>query len=155
MRSSLLRLSVVVLALGLIAAACSSNTTTPSSPASPTASGSPTEEETSGTLTINGEEANDHGTKDVSGLDETDVELDDEFYFEPTVLKGTPGQQIKLDLENSGSLDHNFSLEDQNISQDVAPQDKQEVSVTFPQSGILEFFCRFHRSSGMIGELSV
>jgi plastocyanin len=106
-------------------------------------------------LTINGEEANDHGTKDVSGLDETDVELDDEFYFEPTVLKGTPGQQIKLDLENSGSLDHNFSLEDQNISQDVAPQDKQEVSVTFPQSGILEFFCRFHRSSGMIGELSV
>lgn len=153
MRSSLLRLSVVILALGLIAAACSSNTTTPSSPATTAASESPTAQK-SGTITINGEEANDHGTKDVSGKDETDLELDD-FYFGPTVLKGTAGQQIKLDLENEGSTTHNFSLEAQNISQDVAPQEKQEVTVTFPQSGILEFFCRFHRTSGMIGELSV
>jgi plastocyanin len=152
-RSRLLRLLVLMLALGMVAAACSSNKS--STPTTSSPSNSPSEEESSGTLTINGEKANDHGTKDVSGADEAGVEMDDEFYFEPTVLKGTPGQTLKLDLENSGNLQHNFSIEAQNISQDVAPQEKQEVTVTFPQSGIVEFFCRFHRSSGMIGELSV
>jgi plastocyanin len=151
--SKLLRLSVLMLTLGMVAAACSSNKS--STPTTSSPSSSPSAEESSGTLTINGEKANDHGTKDVSGAADADVEMDDEFYFEPTVLKGTPGQTLKLDLENSGNLQHNFSIEAQTISQDVAPQEKQEVTVTFPQSGIVEFFCRFHRSSGMIGELSL
>jgi len=30
-----------------------------------------------------------------------------------------------------------------------------DVTVTFPQSGSLEFFCKYHKSSGMVGELSV
>ena len=156
MSSKLARLLVLTLALGMVAAACSSKKSTAASTSAPPSSpsASPTAEESSGTLTINGEQANDHGTKDVSGRDEFDLELDN-FYFGPTVLKGTPGQTLKLDLENEGDVDHNFSIEAQSISQDVAPAEKQEVTVTFPQSGIVEFFCRFHRSSGMIGELSV
>jgi plastocyanin len=149
MRSRLLRLSVLILALGMVAAACSSNKSgTP-------ATSSPSEEESSGTLTINGEKANDHGTKDLSGMTEADVEMDDEFYFEPTVLKGTPGQMLSIKLENDGKLPHNFTLEAQSINQDVQPGQDATVSVKFPQSGILEFFCRFHRSSGMVGELTV
>jgi plastocyanin len=148
-RSRLLRLSVLMLALGLLAAACSSNKST-----TPTTT-SPSEEKSSGTLTINGEKANDHGTKDFSGQTEADVEMDDEFYFEPTVLKGAAGQTLSIKLENGGKLPHNFTLEAQSINQDVQPGQDATVSVTFPQSGILEFFCRFHRSSGMIGELSV
>ena len=46
-----------------------------------------------GTTTVAGLEANDHGVKDVSGESELELELDDD-YFEPTVLKGTPGQQL-------------------------------------------------------------
>jgi plastocyanin len=147
-----MRLSVLILALGLVAAACSSNKSTTT--ATPGAT-SPSEEESSGTMTINGEKANNHGTKDVSGQTEADVEMDDEFYFEPTVLKGTPGQTLSIKLENGGSLAHNFTLEAQSVNQDVQPGQDAKVSVTFPQSGILEFFCRFHRSNGMIGELSV
>jgi plastocyanin len=138
-------------------AACSSNkssspagTTTPSTP-----SPQPSEEESSGTLTIDGEQANDHGTKDVSGQTEFSVEMDDEFYFEPTVLKGTAGQKLTIELENHGTLLHNFTLVAQSISKDVQPDQKDTVTVTFPQSGVLPFFCRFHRGSGMIGELSV
>ena len=155
MRSRLLRLSVLVLALGLVAAACSSNKSSNPTTSSPTTSSSPSAEESSGTLTINGEKANDHGTKDLSGQTEADVEMDDEFYFEPTVLKGTPGQTLSIKLDNGGKLTHNFTLEAQSVNQDVQPGQDATVSVKFPQSGILEFFCRFHRSSGMVGELSV
>jgi plastocyanin len=153
MKLKALRLSVLVLAVGLVAAACSSNSST--TPSASGTSGQPSPEESSGTITINGEQANDRGTKDVSGMTEVSVELDDEFYFEPTILKGTPGQQLSVELENEGSLQHNFSLEAQSISKDIDGGQKTTVSVTFPQSGNLVFFCRFHRGSGMIGELSV
>jgi len=28
-----------------------------------------------------------------------------------------------------------------------------EVEVTFPQSGTVEFYCKYHRQSGMVGQL--
>ena len=65
-----------------------------------------------------GEKAHDHGGKDVSGGNELDLELDD-FSFEPTVLTGTAGETLTLHLENEGSTEHNFSLTDQGIDQDV------------------------------------
>lgn len=151
-RPRLVRLLILFLALGLVAAACSSKKS-PGSSGSP--SESPSAEESGGTMTIGSDQANDHGTKDVSGMDEASVELDN-FYFEPTVLKGTAGAKIKLELENeaAGTL-HNFTLQDQNIDMDVQSGQKAEVTVTFPQSGFLEFFCKYHKSSGMVGELSV
>jgi plastocyanin len=108
-----------------------------------------------GTKTIAGVEANDHGEKDVSGeTGKVEVELDDE-YFEPTVLKGSPGQKVTLELKNEGNEEHNISIADQNIDQDVAPADEAEVEVTFPQSGELSFVCKFHESAGMAGALVV
>ena len=83
-----------------------------------------------------------------------DVEQDD-FYFNPTIITGTPGQKVTIKLANEGSPTHNFTLEDQNIDQDVSPGSDATVTVTFPQSGTLEFYCKFHRSQGMVGELSV
>jgi plastocyanin len=104
---------------------------------------------------IAGVEANDHGEKDVSGeTGKVEIELDDE-YFEPTVLKGTPGQKVTLELKNEGNEEHNISIADQNIDQDVAPADEAEVEVTFPQSGELSFVCKFHESTGMAGALVV
>jgi plastocyanin len=107
-----------------------------------------------GTITIAGQKANDHGTKDVSA--ETSVELEeDNFYFEPTVLKGSPGQKLTIELSNEGSAVHNFSIPDQSIDQDVQPDAKGEVMVTFPDSGTLEFFCKYHQSRGMVGALEI
>ena len=97
-------------------------------------------------------ESGDHGTKDVSGQDEAELELDDN-YFEPTVLKGTPGQKIRLELKNEGGAEHNFSLDDQGIDQDVDIGEDGEVDVTFPDSGELEFYCSYHRQLGMTGKL--
>ena len=81
---------------------------------------------------------------------EHDLELDD-FYFEPTVLTGSAGETLMLDLENEGDTEHNFSLTDQGIAQDVEAGEKAEVSVTFPDSGTLVSFCKYHQDMGMRG----
>ena len=151
------RVAVLLLTMGLVAGACSkSNNSSSSSGGSTTPASSPSataSESEGGQITINGDNANDHGTKDVSGMTTVEVEMDD-FYFDPTILKGTAGQQITLELKNEGSALHNFTQTDQGLDQDVQPDGTQEVTVTFPQSGQLEFFCKYHKGSGMVGALS-
>jgi plastocyanin len=111
-------------------------------------------DEGGGTLTVGGEKANDHGSKDVSGESELDMELDD-FYFSPTVVTGSAGATITLHLENEGTTEHNFSLTDQGIDQDVEAGEKAEVSLTVPDSGTLVFFCKYHQDMGMRGAIEV
>jgi plastocyanin len=152
--SRLARLLVVCLVLGLVAAACSSKETPSSGGTTESRPSASESEHEGGKITIGSDQANDHGSKDFTGKDEAEVEVDS-FYFEPTVVKGSAGQQIKLELDNESDTLHNFTLEDQSIDQDIQPGQKEDVTVTLPQSGILEFFCKFHRSSGMVGELSV
>ena len=157
MRSSrLVTIFVFVLAVALVGSACSkkSSTTTPTGGASETTTeASPTETESEGSITIGSDSANDHGTKDVSGQSSFELELDN-FYFDPTALKGTAGAQLTLELKNESSALHNFSLPDQNVDQDVQPGQSVEVTVTIPQSGFAEFFCKYHKASGMVGELT-
>ena len=103
-----------------------------------------------GKTTVAGVPANNHGTKSVSS--EAEVELDD-YYFEPTVLKGKPGQKVTLELKNEGKVAHTFTISNQSVDKELQPGDEGQVDVTFPQSGQVEFVCKFHQSSGMIGAL--
>jgi plastocyanin len=159
--SKLMAALALLMAVGLVAGACSKKTetaggtTTPPTTEASSPAASPSETESGGgQITIGSDLANDHGTKDVSGQASLEVELDD-FYFNPTVIKGTAGQQVKLELKNEGSALHNFTLTDQNIDQDVQSDQSADVTVTIPQSGFLEFFCKYHKGSGMVGELTV
>jgi plastocyanin len=138
-------LAVLLLVVLLVGAACSSSDEEPQGGASGDSEG--------GQITINGDKANGHGSADVAGKDETELEADD-FYFEPTTLEGQAGQTLKLELKNEGSAEHNFSIDDQNIDQDIEAGEDAEVTVTFPDSGILEFYCKYHRTSGMVGQLT-
>jgi plastocyanin len=104
-----------------------------------------------GKKTIAGVPANDHGSKNVSG--EAEVELDD-FYFEPTVLRGKPGSQVTLELKNEGSTEHNFSIDSESINKDVEAGEDAKVTVTFPKSGQLSFYCKYHKNMGMAGALA-
>ena len=139
MRSRWLSLLAIVFALGLVTAACGGGDET---------SGGDGETE-GGTITINGDTANNKGTKEVAG-DETEVELDD-FYFEPTIIKAAPGTELKFELFNESNNLHNFKLDDQNIDQDVAAGEDVNVMVTIPDSGQVEFYCKYHKASGMVG----
>jgi plastocyanin len=90
--------------------------------------------------------------KDVSGLAEVDLEAD-EYYFDPAFLRGTPGQKLKLEIENESSTLHSFTIPEQKLDMDIPPKGKVVVEVTFPPSGVVRFFCRFHSELGMEGEL--
>jgi plastocyanin len=132
----------------LAAAGCGSS--------SSSSSGGTTTEESGGggQKAIAGVKANDHGTKAVEDNGKTEVELDD-FYFEPTVLEGKPGQKVTLELKNEGETEHTFTLDSQNVDQDLGPGEEAEVDVTIPKSGVVSFYCKFHKSSGMAGALAV
>ena len=113
------------------------------------------EGEEGGSTTIAGMSAELHGTKDVSGeTGKVEIELYDD-YFEPTVLKGKPGQKVTLELKNEGNNPHTLTISDQNVDTEVQPGDEAEADVTFPQSGQLAFVCTFHESKGMVGALEV
>jgi len=113
-----------------------------SSSASPKAS--------TGGFKVEGTPVSLHGTKTVSG--ETSVELDDN-YFKPTVLKGKPGATVKLELENEGAAEHNFTLESQHVNKDVEAGHKAVVNVKIPAKGRLTFYCEYHVKRGMGGAL--
>jgi plastocyanin len=109
-------------------------------------------EETTST-TIMGTQVESHGTKDVSSESgKVEIELYDN-YFEPTVLKGKPGQMVELELKNEGSATHSFTLAEQNVDKVIQPGDETETDVKFPASGELKFECKFHGAEGMIGAL--
>lgn len=107
-----------------------------------------------GTIELGGQSANDHGSASARGEQELALELDD-FYFEPTVISGSPGQTLSLRLSNEGSAAHTFTLEEQGIDVELEPGGSAQVEVTFPDSGLALFFCRFHAGSGMRGALRV
>jgi plastocyanin len=116
-------------------------------------SGKSGESEEGTTMTIGGQAVESHGTKDVSGeAGKVEIEMYDN-YFEPTVLEGTPGQKVTIELKNEGKVAHTFTVTEQSVDQEIQPGDEAEADVTFPQSGELTFICKFHQSSGMVGAL--
>src|SRR6266550_12474 len=140
---------VVMAALTMLAAACSSSSSAASS-ASGSSSGS-------NKITIGSDQANDHGTQDATGKTTFEIEADNDssgYYFNPTILQGSAGQSITLEIKNDGSVQHNFSITSMNVNVTIQPGASQEVKVTFPQTGTVEYFCSFHHALGMAGELS-
>lgn len=99
-------------------------------------------------------EANIHDTLDVSGRDSIRMEVDD-FYFEPTVLFGDPGQTIEIRLANDGTLTHTFTLEDQQVDVSLLPDATASAEVTIPEEGAAVFVCRFHLADGMQGAVGL
>ena len=91
---------------------------------------------------------------DVSGQSSTTMSAEN-FFFSPSDLSGTAGQKLTISLTNNGSVPHNFSITDENVDVTLQPGESQDIKVTFPQSGSVQFFCSFHQTSGMVGTLQV
>lgn len=149
MKKSGRTLGCALAVLVLLAGACSKSTTSSGPSSSAPAASAP--------LTIDGTTATNKGTQDLTGKTAFDLDLNNsgtQFYFQPTVLKGAPGQKVTLTLKNVGDTKHNFTLDAQNINQDVnTPGSSATVTVTFPQSGSVQFHCEYHQAIGMVGEL--
>jgi plastocyanin len=78
----------------------------------------------------------------------------DDYYFGPTFLRGTPGQRVRLRVENESGTLHNITIADQQIDRDIPPKGTIEVDVTVPSSGVVTFTCKFHGPLGMNGQLT-
>ena len=138
----------VLFVVALVASGCGSSAKKSATTATTSAG------ETASTIMLDGQSANSHGTKDVSGGGSQEVEVDS-FYFNPTVFTAKAGDKLKLTLTNDSKTVHNFSVPELKIDRNIPAGGKTTLTVTFPKSGTLVFFCKFHRASGMIGGLQV
>jgi plastocyanin len=131
--------------------AATAGTSAPSGTSGGSEASEPEESEgtTSGSAPVSLEgELNNKGTEEVGN--EVSLELDD-YYFEPTFLKASPGAIIHVELENEGDDTHTFTIDSLGIDQEVPPGDSATVDVTLPQEGAVRFYCRFHANMGMQG----
>lgn len=82
------------------------------------------------------------------------------WVFSPTVLVGSPGQDLELVVRNkvgpgTAPLLHNLSLDEQEIDVDVLAGEQVAVTVTFPDTGTVTFYCKYHLDNGQAGVLTV
>src|ERR687892_436930 len=125
-------ITLIALSLILVTGACAEEPTAQPGAAQETSGES--EEEGAETVTIAGQEATNHGSEDVTGLSEFELEIDD-FYFEPTVLEGEAGQTLSLSLHNEGGVAHTLTIESQDVDVQLGGGGAGGGGGAFPQTG--------------------
>lgn len=135
----LVRMIMLPLALMVVGAACgggSTNQTTTQPPISTATSESPTGGSTTG-----------------SPSGGATLALKDNV-FDPADFTIAAGAQITL--KNEGAALHNFSVEGQDVDKDVKPGETETEDVLDGlQPGTYTMFCKYHRSIGMEGTLTI
>lgn len=81
-----------------------------------------------------------------------------EFAYAPNEITAKPGEQVKVNFKNVGTVEHTFVIKDLNFK--LTAQPGQTVSGTFtaPQAaGTYEIHCDIagHTEAGMVGKLTV
>jgi plastocyanin len=140
--------TTALLAIGLVACGSDSSSSSSSTTTKAASGASTVTEKLSGKVT-------DKGAKSIVGKDELELEADD-FYFQPTYVKVSPGQKVKVEIENEGSATHTFTSSELGVNDQLAPDASKTVTVTAPMTaGLTEFHCNFHSSMGMRGAFVV
>ena len=75
------------------------------------------------------------------------------FSFAPSTVNVKGGDTISLQNTTS-STPHSFTIDGQNIDVVVSPGATSQVKIDLPP-GTYQFFCHFHKASGMTGTLIV
>ena len=82
------------------------------------------------------------------------------FHFSPSSLTARVGQPIRLNLENSDALFHDFAIDNSDVTVSVPPRTSQTLDFVFTRLGVYTFACNLnsegdHRSQGMLGTIVV
>jgi nitrite reductase (NO-forming) len=79
-----------------------------------------------------------------------------DIFFEPAELTIPADKSVTISLQNLGGAPHNFSIDELDISVDIAAGETGEVQINAP-AGTYEFYCNVpgHREAGMVGTLIV
>jgi plastocyanin len=96
---------------------------------------------------------NAKGKKDVSGKKSATIELEaDNYYFNPTFVKASPGEKITVEFKNEGNTTHTFTSDSLGADKQLAPDKSTKFTVTVPSSGTaFQFHCSIHEDLGMKG----
>lgn len=78
-----------------------------------------------------------------------------DFAFDPAQLSVPQGQQVTLNLRNTGEVVHNISIESIGADLDIAPGQTHNLIFVAPAGGDVAFFCKYHRDRGMTGTIAV
>ena len=71
-----------------------------------------------------------------------------------TSLDMTAGAEVKVEITNQDSIEHNFTFADAGANQDVEGGEDATVTLTAPAAGTYPFFCKYHPSA-MKGTITV
>jgi nitrite reductase (NO-forming) len=74
-----------------------------------------------------------------------------DFAFDPNTLTVPSGQDVTIELTNQDDVEHNFTLDDDSVSQDV--EEGEDSSVTINVSEEIGWHCKYHPT--MTGTISV
>jgi plastocyanin len=143
MRRMTVRLLVAVMALGLVAAACSSG--------NDAASGNTGSTGTTGSTGSSGTTGSSGATGGAGGTSQT-ITIKD-FAFSPSQITGPAGATLTITITNNDTPTHSFTLDDNSVSQDIAPGTTETVEVPLPSSGTVGWHCKYHPT--MIGTITV
>ena len=90
---------------------------------------------------------------EVATSDQFTVESND-IFFTPTEIEIPSDTEVTILLPNLGAAPHNFSIDELDISVDIAPGETKEVTITAPE-GEYEYYCNIpgHKEAGMVGTL--
>ncbi|HEY3211571.1 MAG TPA: cupredoxin domain-containing protein [Actinomycetota bacterium] len=75
-----------------------------------------------------------------------------DFFFAPTCVTDVSAGTLTLTVRNTGTALHNVTIQSLGIDEDVRAGQTITVTVNMG-SAPLPFFCKYHRTSGMVGAL--
>jgi plastocyanin len=137
-----IRIVLLPVAIMLMGVACSGDSTNSATTQPPAATTTQTASETPS------------GGETTGGTTGTSTLILKDNVFDPAELSVAAGSE--LTLKNEGSNLHNFSIDGQDVDKDVnAGETEQEDVLEGLQPGTYTFFCKYHRSLGMEGTLTI
>lgn len=99
-----------------------------------------------------GNGANEGGEAENGAEDSVTVTAEN-FSFDPQTIDAGAGAEVEVTFENRDSATHSFTITDLDVDLEVEGGESDSVTFTAPDSGSVDFFCRFHRQ--MQGTVSV
>jgi plastocyanin len=81
-----------------------------------------------------------------------DVDMDvQNFFFDPSFVRTAPGATVTVRLSNKGDTDHTFNVDTPAIFERLKPGDSRTIEIKLPESGVVNFYCKLHRTQGEQG----
>lgn len=80
-----------------------------------------------------------------------------EFSYDPATLTLKAGQPFTVVLRNTGSIEHDITVDDAKFKLTVPGNNTREKALEVDKPGTYQFYCSLpgHKSAGMKGELTV